>query len=129
MNIDVNQRRRINKISFIPAIGSRELTHYFLRPHTFHAKQSIIYDQLPKRACEQLKVSPDESQLGWGIHFEEGWHWKTVCFLVVVLVISSLAFGTAWVITTGDIQSGLAITTTGLAVTAIFVGYLAVRDY
>lgn len=115
--------------NYFPVIGSRELTHYFLKPHAFNVPQRIILNQLPKRACGQLASSPDEAQLGWGIHFNEGWHWRTIYFVtVVILTIGSLLFGITWSITKSDIQGAFAITASWMALAPILLGYIAVRD-
>ncbi|KAM6506766.1 hypothetical protein FALCPG4_018595 [Fusarium falciforme] len=114
---------------YFPAIGSRELTHYFLKPHTFDVPQRTLFNQIPKRACGQLRASQDEAQLGWGLHFQEGWHWRTIYFVVVVLLVTgSLVFGVTWSVLKRDIQGAFAIAGTWLALGPLLLGYIAVRD-
>ncbi|KAH6883913.1 hypothetical protein B0T10DRAFT_494029 [Thelonectria olida] len=114
---------------YFPAIGSRELTHYFLKPHTFDIPQRILYNQIPKRACGQLRASQDEAQLGWGLHLQEGWHWRTIYFVVVVLLVTgSFVFGVTWSLLKRDIQGAFAIAGTWLALGPLLLGYIAVRD-
>ncbi|KAH8900597.1 hypothetical protein GQ53DRAFT_708478 [Thozetella sp. PMI_491] len=117
------------KLGYYPVIGSRQLTHYFLKPHSFTRPQRTIYNQLPKRSCGQLMASTDDAPLGWGIHFEEGWHWRTIYFIVVVLMfLGSLAFGITWTITKGDLQGAFAITGVWMTAGSLLLGYLAVRS-
>lgn len=111
-----------------PAIGSRELTHYFHRPHAVEIPQRSIHNQLPKRACGQLQSSPDQAELGWGIHFEEAWHWRTIYFVLVILMLLGVLFGVIWTVIKRDIQSGFAITAASCALGPVLLGYIAVRD-
>ncbi|KAF5000625.1 hypothetical protein FDECE_11162 [Fusarium decemcellulare] len=117
------------KPSQVPVIGTNRLTHYFLKPHAFHKPQRIILNQLPKLAQGPLGTSEDTMQLGWGIHIQEGWHWKTIYFvLVFVFIIGSLVFGITWSVVKGDIQSAFAVTATWMAMGPLLLGYIAVRD-
>ncbi|KAJ3545452.1 hypothetical protein NM208_g2500 [Fusarium decemcellulare] len=117
------------KPSQVPVIGTNRLTHYFLKPHAFHKPQRIILNQLPKLAQGPLGTSEDTMQLGWGIHIQEGWHWKTIYFvLVFVFIIGSLVFGITWSVVEGDIQSAFAVTATWMAIGPLLLGYIAVRD-
>ncbi len=51
-----------------------------------------------------------KDELGWGIHLEEGWHWRTIYFVLVVFLSSfSLIFGVIWSVTKGDISGAFAI--------------------
>lgn len=77
----------------------------------------------------ELRASPEIEILGWGIHFEEGWHWKTIYLIVMVfLVVSSVVFGIAWSATRSDIQGGFAISSVWINLAAILLGYLAVKS-
>ncbi|CAO2648658.1 Nn.00g079250.m01.CDS01 [Neocucurbitaria sp. VM-36] len=67
----------------IPAIGSQRLTHYFFSPHCVDAQQKTILAQLPKK-IGRLSALNDQEAIGWGIHIQEGWHWKTVYSVFVV---------------------------------------------
>ncbi|KAF4460754.1 kinesin light chain [Fusarium albosuccineum] len=117
------------KPSQFPVIGTNRLTHYFLKPHAFHQPQRIILNQLPKLAQGPLGTSEDTMQLGWGIHIQEGWHWRTIYFvLVFVFIIGSLVFGITWSVVKGDIQSAFAVTATWMAIGPLLLGYIAVRD-
>ncbi|RMJ19986.1 hypothetical protein CDV36_000326 [Fusarium kuroshium] len=101
----------------VPVIGTNRLTHYFLKPHAFHGPQRTILNQLPKRARGPLSTTQDSMQLGWGIHIQEGWHWRSIYFvIVVVFLIGGLAFGIAWSIKEKDIQSAFAISATWIAI-------------
>ncbi|RSL41082.1 hypothetical protein CEP53_012974 [Fusarium sp. AF-6] len=113
----------------VPVIGTNRLTHYFLKPHAFHGPQRTILNQLPKRARGPLSTTQDSMQLGWGIHIQEGWHWRSIYFvIVVVFLIGGLAFGIAWSIKEKDIQSAFAISATWIAISPLLFGWIAVRD-
>ena len=116
------------KPKYEPAIGSQRLTHYFLSPQCVEATQKTILAQLPKR-IGHLRALNNQEEIGWGIHFQEGWHWRTVYFVVVVLVASSsLVFGIVWSITKRDIQGAFAISSFWLTLGSLLLGYMAVRS-
>ncbi|KAM0420971.1 hypothetical protein ACHAPT_011214 [Fusarium lateritium] len=117
------------ELGYFPAIGSRELLHYFKKPHDFEIPQRIYLNQIPKRACGQLRASQDQAELGWGLHFEEGWHWKTIYFITVALVaIPAMVFGVVWSVTKRDIQSAFALSGAWIALGSLMLGYMGVRD-
>ena len=113
----------------VPVIGTNRLTHYFIKPHSFHGPQRTILNQLPKRAQGPLSTSQDSMELGWGIHIQEGWHWRSIYFVaVVVFVIGGLVFGIAWSVAKEDIQSAFYIAATWVAMAPLLFGWIAVRD-
>lgn len=114
---------------YSPVIGTNELTHYFLNPNHLDIPQRSIYNQLPKRAEGKLMASPEEAQLGWGIHFEEGWRWGFIYSLLVTSTIPPLIFGVVWSVYKDDIQGGFAIASSWMALGPLLLGYMAVRDY
>jgi len=117
------------KPDFVPVIGARYLTHHFMHPECVRPTQRFIYSQLPKRVSGELLASNDQFQLGWGVCFQEGWHWTSIYFIVVTLFVSgSLAFGIAWSVTKGDIQGGFAISSVWVSLGSILIGYIAVRS-
>jgi hypothetical protein len=84
----------------IPPIGQNRLTHYFRSPGCIDEKQATIYDQIPKRICGELKATSKQEEEGWGMHFEEGWHWRTIYIATAVFLFSfSLVFGVVWSVT------------------------------
>ena len=116
------------KPKYRPAIGTRRLTHYFEDPQTIDVTQKTVFAQLPKR-LGHLSASSDQEQIGWGIHFQEDWHWRTINFLVFVLVASfSLVFAIVWSIAKGSIQDAFAISSFWLTLGSLFLGYMAVKS-
>ncbi|KAK8026412.1 Cyclin-dependent kinase-like 4 [Apiospora marii] len=114
---------------YLPVIGPNELTHYFRRPHKAQPGDQRILRQLPKRMWGPLTAARNNSELGWGLHIEEGWHLITIIFLMVVpLVLGSLGFGIAWSVTKSDIQGGFAVAGIVLAMVPIAIGLVALRD-
>ena len=109
--------------------GERYLTHYFWSPECLDPQQTTIYHQLPKRTCGQLSTVRNASALGWGVHFEEGWHWRSIYFVVVVLAVTaSLTFGITWTLLRGDLQGAFAVASTWTALGSLLLGYVAVRS-
>jgi hypothetical protein len=116
------------KPKFEPAIGTQRLTHYFLNPECVEVTQKTILAQLPKRVGH-LSASSDQEEIGWGIHFQESWHWRTINFVVGILVASfSLIFGIVWSISKGDIQDAFAISSFWLTLGSLLLGYIAVKS-
>ncbi|KAI1122390.1 hypothetical protein F5Y10DRAFT_76075 [Nemania abortiva] len=114
---------------YVPAIGSARLTHYFRNPECVNDRQTTIYTQLPKRIVGELLASETKEELGWGIHFQAGWHWRTIyVILVVFLFCFSLIFGIVWSISKTDIQGAFAISGFWLTSGGILLGYLAIRS-
>lgn len=75
-------------------------------------------------------MSYDQFEFGWGVYFEEGWHWKSIYFVVVVLLASgSCVFGITWSITRGDIQGGFAVSSVWVTLGGLLLGYAAVRSF
>ncbi|KAK0726060.1 tRNA synthetases class I (M)-domain-containing protein [Lasiosphaeris hirsuta] len=119
----------LEKPKYDPVFGDNYLIHYFRHPQCLSEVQTTIFNQLPKRAHGHLTASQEESVLGWGLYFEEGWHWKSIYFIVVILIITaSLAFGAAWAVLKADTQSAFAITSSWITLGSLLLGYVAVRS-
>ncbi|KAI1642382.1 uncharacterized protein F4817DRAFT_353065 [Daldinia loculata] len=118
------------KPKYVPPIGPRYLSHHFSHPDCIRPTQKFIYNQLPKRTCGQLQAPEDRVEFGWGVYFEEGWHWRSIYFVIVVLIASgSGVFGVTWSITKGDIQGGFAVSSLWVTLGSLFLGYIAVRSF
>lgn len=115
------------KPKYEPAIGSQRLTHYFLSPQCVEATQKTILAQLPKR-LGHLRALNDKEEIGWGIHFQEDWHWRTVYFVVILVALFSLVFGIVWSITKGDIQGAFTVSSFCLTLGSLLLGYMVVRS-
>ena len=112
-------------LGYAPAIGANRLTHYFLHPECIKPTQRSILAQLPKRVCGALAASNDQDVIGWGLHFKEGWHWRTIYCLVIIIALSGLIFGITWSVLKSDIQSGFAISSYWITVGSLLLGALA----
>ncbi|KAI1460374.1 hypothetical protein F4805DRAFT_417324 [Annulohypoxylon moriforme] len=113
-----------------PIISPKILTHFFKIQHVFEQGQSggntEIYNQLPKK-----RGKPDSKQVGkdeWGIYFEEGWHWRTIYFLVFLTLSGSLTFGVVWAVVKGSLGDGFTTAGFGPAIGAIVIALLAWRS-
>lgn len=113
-----------------PPLGEENyLMHYFLRPECAVQSQDWVYQQVPKRMRGQLFVTPYRPEFAWGVCFQEGWHWKTIYFLLVVVVVSgSLVFSIVWTQTRADIQGAFAVSSYWVAVGCLMVGGIGVRS-
>ena len=91
--------------------------------------QTRILRQLPKKAGGPLYATLDDTELGWGVHFEEGWHLATIILLMVCpLGLGSLVFGIVWSVAKSDIQGGFAIASTALAAVPILLGIIGLQN-
>lgn len=116
-------------LGYLPALSSREMLHYFKKPHDLQISQRCCLNQIPKPACGQLRASQDKFELGWELHFEEGWHWNIIYFIIIALVaVPAMVFGTIWSVVKEDIQSAFAISGTWIALGSLILGYIAIRD-
>lgn len=103
--------------------------HFFKHPELVRKDQEVIFNQIPKRSWGQLAAPHDKLELGWGLYFEEGWHWRSIYFIFAVPVVAgSLAFGIAWSVLKTDIQGGFTITGVWITVGSLAVGYMALRS-
>ena len=83
---------------------------------------------MPKR-IGHLRASNEQEEIGWGIHFQEGWHWRSVYLVVVVLVVLfGGVFGIVWSITKGDIQGAFAISSFSVTLGSLLLGYIVLRS-
>jgi hypothetical protein len=69
----------------VPVLSSKMLKGDFLDPYGIETGQRTTFNQFPKRLGHygHLKASRDQVKIGWGIHFEEDWHWPTIYFLFI----------------------------------------------
>lgn len=57
-----------------------------------------------------LRAEPDDLGLGWGIYFEESWHFKTISIVLsILMLITSIVFGVTWSVVKSDIQGGFGV--------------------
>ncbi len=107
-----------------PAITPKVLTHYFKKMHAFKELQTRIYKQLPKRTSKLDHAGPDDTCIAWGIHFEEGWHWRTVYFLVFLSISGSLAFGVTWAVVKESIGDAFTAAAFGATICCALIALL-----
>jgi hypothetical protein len=110
----------------VPVLSSKMLKGDFLDPYGIETGQRTTFNQFPKRLGHygHLKASRDQVKIGWGIHFEEDWHWPTIYFLFIFLVSFSFVFGIAWSILKDDIQGGFAVGGFALTLGSVLLGFL-----
>ena len=113
---------------YIPAIGRNRLTHYFFCPRKLDPTQKTILAQIPKRMNSCIAASSEQDAIGWGLHFEEGWHWATIYTLGVLVAVIGLIFGVLWSVMKGSIQDGFAISSFCITFGSLCLGYIALRS-
>ncbi|KAF6830247.1 hypothetical protein CMUS01_07828 [Colletotrichum musicola] len=77
-----------------PAVGPNYLLHYFEHPEHLRPGQKLLIRYVPLKMGARLAAGEDEMKAGWGLYFEEGWHLKTICVVLsVLMVVTSMVFG------------------------------------
>ena len=113
----------------MPPFGKNYLMHYFLNPDHLSPEQAWTFAQVPKRMRTGLQPGTDAFVPGWGIYFEDGWHFKTIYLLVsLATFISSLIFGVCWSVFKLDVQAAFGITSYWVTIVAMGMGFLALRS-
>jgi hypothetical protein len=85
-----------------------------------------VLAQLPKTVGIHgiLRATPQNEVIGWGFHFEEGWHWATVLVIIFLVVLFSLLFGIMWSVLRKDIQGGFAVSGFVLTSCSLLGGFI-----
>ena len=77
----------------------------------------------PKRMSERLQIrSENASEVGWGVHFAEGLHWKKVLAVEAIVTLTSIIFGVCWSVLRNDIQGGFGVSAYVMAILAFGIG-------
>jgi len=109
-----------------PPIGPDALMHFYAHPSHADKNSSPILNFFPKRVKEPLTRDLGKGMsTGWGVHFEEGWHWNA--FWVVgfgLLSLGSIVFGVAWTVLEHDVQGAFGIASFILAFVVFGAGSL-----
>lgn len=89
----------------VPMYGDDYLIHFFKRPQCLDEKRKSIFQQLTKCTYGALHVA-DEQQtaVGWGFHFEEGWDWEAIYVFLNFLLILAVT----GIEVNGDVKEGFA---------------------
>lgn len=103
--------------------------HMFSAPECIHPSQVWIFNQIPKRTCGQLIAKPDAPAEGWGLHFQEGWHWVKIMTVNLTLFVGgSLVFGLVYAVLQKDVQTAFTVATYWFTASSILFGYLVARS-
>jgi hypothetical protein len=106
----------------IPPVGKNFLMHIYQHPEDAD-RDAICLARFPKRKNERLHIrSGNVTELGWGLHFEEGLHWKKIWAVGVAVTIASVIFGICWSILKHDIQGGFGVSGYTMAILAFGIG-------
>lgn len=113
----------------IPPIGENYMMHLYSSPECIDASQVWVYNQIPKRTRGVLVPRADAPAEGWGLHFEQGWHWPKIWTIIAILFLGgSLLFGVLYATLKKDAQSAFGIASYWIAAATILVGYLATKN-
>lgn len=106
----------------IPPVGKNFLMHLYQHPDDAD-RDTICLARFPKRKNERLHIkSGNVTELGWGIHFEEGLHWKKIWVVGTAISTASVIFGICWSALRDDIQGGFGVSGFTMAVLAFGIG-------
>jgi hypothetical protein len=106
----------------IPPVGKNFLMHIYQHPEDAD-RDTICLARFPKRENERLHIkSGNVTELGWGIHFEEGLHWKKIWTGGAAVTIASLIFGICWSAMKHDIQGGFGVSGYTMAILTFGIG-------
>ena len=109
-----------------PVLLPTGLTNDLLHPYDINDKQISTFLQLPKRRLGQLTLDAASRTPGWGLYIEEDWHWPTIYFCIVTLVLFSFLFSVVWSAVKDDRQGGFAVAAYPLSIGPLLFGYMAV---
>ncbi|KAF1954400.1 hypothetical protein CC80DRAFT_126083 [Byssothecium circinans] len=113
----------------IPPIGENCMAHLYSSPDCINPSQVWVYNQVPKRTRSMLIARPEAAAEGWGVHFEEGWHWPRIWAVITTFFVGgSLLFGVRYAVLSKDAQSAFGIASYWIAAATILVGSLATRN-
>jgi hypothetical protein len=106
----------------IPPVGKNFLMHIYQHPEDAD-RDAICLARFPERKNERLHIrSGNVTELGWGLHFEEGLHWKKIWAVGVAVTIASVIFGICWSILKHDIQGGFGVSGYTMAILTFGIG-------
>lgn len=130
----------ISKYRYIPEaptepfrVEKNYLLHHFRNPGCLDPSQTSVICYMPMKKDSQLVGEASKPVTGWGIYFEEDWHWKTISVVITVLMmIISTALGFTWWFVKSDFSGGwgvasFCITSATLVVTVL--GFMAHKSY
>ena len=105
-----------------PIFSDTFLVPFFQRPGLGGTSKSI-YNRLPKKANTPLQTITDQPAIGWGLYFDETWHWWAVSCLVFAGVSVSILLGILMYLITRDWETALSVCQ---AILGIWMFWLAV---
>jgi hypothetical protein len=113
----------------IPPIGKHYMTHYFHKWHHVVPTSIRLFNQIPKRLANRLEAKPDDSEVGWGIYFHEGWHWEAVFgLLLLVGFTGSLLFAILWSVFKQDVQGAFGVASYWITAATLLIAFIAARQ-
>ncbi|KAK2045708.1 hypothetical protein LZ31DRAFT_575023 [Colletotrichum somersetense] len=105
------------------------ILHCFQHPECLDPLQTSVICHVPMKKDTQLMRKVDKPNPGWGIYFEEGWHFKTIWVVTLVLLLISFVFSITWWFVMSDIQGAFGVGSYCITVAALFLGFLAQRSF
>ena len=115
-------------LGHVPPIGPNYLTHLYHHPEAAENDRCKLLPRFPKKVEERLVYAHQDIQMGWGIHFVEGWKWDRIWMLLLVLfLLGSLAFAVCWWLLEHDLQGAFAVASYVITFLTLVVGTAQVR--
>jgi hypothetical protein len=102
--------------------------HSLMEPEHISDTQTLVFDQLPKLVCGELKAKDNQTTEGWGIHFQEGWDSSKLSSMVLVIfLVGSFVFAVLWSVLEHDVQGAFGVSAYVVTAAGIFVAWIANR--
>jgi hypothetical protein len=102
--------------------------HSLMEPDHIPETQTLVFDQLPKLVCGELKKKANKTTEGWGIHFQEGWDSSKLSSMVLgIFLLASLVFAVLWSHFKLDVQGAFGVSAYMVTAAGIFVAWVANR--
>jgi hypothetical protein len=109
----------------IPPVGENYLKHRLQHPD--HAEDDpVCLNRFPKKLREKLAICSGQlSEVGWGLHLEEGWdHKKTWIVGFVIFALGSIVWGVLWTVFEHSIQDAFAVSGYMIALAGLTIGFI-----
>lgn len=109
-----------------PISRNRLITYFGKKQQPAHTR--FLFEQIPKRVGVLPVPTIERVELGWGLHFEQGWNWEAVMIIIIVLASVALVLLVVWDKVFGYTPSSSIYTSLVATMATGILGYIAVRN-
>ena len=92
----------------MPPFGKNLLMHLYEHPEDAD-DDAFCLDRIPKKLRERLVRPQRSSEVGWGVHLNEGLNLKKMCIFGLLGLFFSASFGVIWSVKRDDVQGGFGV--------------------